>query len=267
MADSREDNKPSGDAAQQPEGSPPAPGFRIGNVLKVVVPLVLVGVGGVVFVGYFDGLNLLKRMTAPALVPATGQIIYQGKPLDGAVITTRHTDGKMRGATGWTDAEGRFTLQTDFNGYVDGAFAGEHQVMITAYQVISAAAAPPLITPEIYAKSETTPLRITISTVAAENDFVLTLEGSPPERPVANFGGGGQGPPGGGRGFDPEAIVRRVFEEFDKDGDDQLSGEELEALEGDRAERIRQADANDDGVVGRDEVLQAFSRRQRPESE
>ena len=45
----------------------------------------------------------------------------------------------------------------------------------------------------------------------------------------------------------------------DKDHDDQLSSEEMQAIEGDRAERIRQADANEDGIVGREELKQALA--------
>jgi hypothetical protein len=137
--------------------------------------------------------------------------------------------------------------------------------MITAYQTISAPAAPPLSTPQIYAAAETTPLRITVSPVAEENRFEFTLEGNPPERTSANPGGGGGRPGAGGGGFDPAAIVGRVFEDYDKDDDDKLSGDEMQAIEGNRAERIRQGDANEDGVVDRDELLQAFSVPRRPE--
>jgi hypothetical protein len=128
MADTSQNNGTSSDSAQQRHGSPATRGFRIGNVLKVVIPLVVLLGAGFVFVGYFDGLNLLSGIANPPLVSATGQIIYQEKPLEGAVVSTRHAGGKVRGATGWTDKEGRFTLQTDINGYVDGAYAGEHRV-------------------------------------------------------------------------------------------------------------------------------------------
>ncbi len=261
MADPNDNDETSGDSAQQPQGPRSAPGFRVGNVLKLVIPLVLLIGAGFVFVGFFDGLNLISSMSNPVLVSATGQVIYRGKPLEGAVVTTRHTGGKMRGSFGWTDADGQFTLQTDINGYVDGAYAGEHQVMVTSYESMSSVVgAPPLITPQIYASFETTPLRFTVSEVAGENKFVLTLEGDPPARPSGNAGGGGGG-------FNPETIVGRVFENYDKDGDDQLSEDEMQAIEADRVERIRGADANEDGVVSRDELLAAFSLPRRPELE
>jgi Ca2+-binding EF-hand superfamily protein len=56
-----------------------------------------------------------------------------------------------------------------------------------------------------------------------------------------------------------------VFEEFDKDDDGQLSADEMQAIEGNRRERIRQADADEDGIVDRDELLRAFSAPPRSE--
>ena len=199
----------------------------------------------------------------PPLVAATGQVMYQGKPLAGAEISTRHTNGNLRSSVGWTDEQGRFTLRTDIDGYIDGAYAGEHQVVVTASEIINAPAAPPLLTPAKYASLDTTPLRIVVSRVATENEYVLKLEGDPPERPSGGRGGGRGGGGGrqaaGGAGFDPEAIVGRVFDNYDKDDDDRLSSEEMQAIEGERADRIRQADANEDGLVGRNELIQAIS--------
>jgi hypothetical protein len=108
---------------------------------------------------------------------------------------------------------------------------------------------------------DTTPLRITIGEAAGENNFVLTLEGDPPARSSSNAGGGGGG------GFNPQTIVGRVFDNYDKDGDDQLSDDEMQAIETNRVERIRGADANEDGTVTRNELLEVFSAPQPPNLE
>lgn len=246
-------------ASHDPASHNPASGsrhFQLGNVLKLVVPLVILGGGIFLFVGVFDGAGWISRRMNPPLVKAAGRVMYQGKPLEGAQVSTRHANGKLTPSIGWTDAEGRFTLRTDLNGYVDGAFAGEHQVVVTAYQLTATASAPPLVTPEKYASFASTPLRIVVSRVPEENEYTLTLEGDPPQRASASRGGGG-GPPGGG--FDPETMVGRVFENYDQDKDDRLSAEELQAIQGGRGDRIRQADANQDGVVEREELKQAMT--------
>jgi len=61
------------------------------------------------------------------VVPASGTLTYQGKPLDSFQVTFIPADGR-RPATGITDASGKFTLGT--NNLGDGAAPGTHKVAI-----------------------------------------------------------------------------------------------------------------------------------------
>ena len=51
---------------------------------------------------------------------------------------------------------------------------------------------------------------------------------------------------------DPGKISGRIIERLDKDGDGQLQVSEL----GDKAERLQGADANEDGLLSQDELIQ-----------
>jgi hypothetical protein len=62
------------------------------------------------------------------LVPASGTVTYQSKPIaDANVIFTPKGEG--RAATGITDASGKFVLGTEKTG--DGAMPGEYRVSVT----------------------------------------------------------------------------------------------------------------------------------------
>src|SRR5687768_4724922 len=65
----------------------------------------------------------------PPVYPASGQVVYKGQPLEGAFVSFTPTEGKTHGASGRTDAEGRFTLTTFDPG--DGAPAGRYRVTVT----------------------------------------------------------------------------------------------------------------------------------------
>ena len=63
-------------------------------------------------------------------VPVTGTVTFNGKPLDGAIVSfTPKTEGLPASAT--TDAEGKYVLTTETNG--DGAVIGEYAVTIAKY--------------------------------------------------------------------------------------------------------------------------------------
>jgi hypothetical protein len=156
--------------------------FRLRNVLYVVIPIGLLVCGGFLFVSYFQGLERLADWSRPPLVAAEGRVLYRGEPLANAQLATRPLRAGTRGAMGWTDDLGYFRLQTDLNGYVEGAFAGEHQVVVTAYERLNAPAAPPLVTPDLYASFATTPLRIVVSPTPEKNVFEFALQGEPPPR-------------------------------------------------------------------------------------
>lgn len=75
-------------------------------------------------------------------------------------------------------------------------------------------------------------------------------------RPGAGGPGGGQG--GAGGGFDPAAIVARIMESGDTDGDGKISTEELNAMDQNRAGMIRRSDSNGDGSVTKAEIMKAM---------
>lgn len=62
----------------------------------------------------------------PDVYEATGEIIYQGQPVEGAQVM--FMPAAARQATGTTGADGRFVLST--YGTDDGAVAGEHEVTV-----------------------------------------------------------------------------------------------------------------------------------------
>lgn len=65
------------------------------------------------------------RADIEKVVPVSGTLTYQGKPLEHYQVTFLPTDGK-RPATGVTDASGKFSMGTNTKG--DGATVGTHKV-------------------------------------------------------------------------------------------------------------------------------------------
>ncbi|WP_164102208.1 hypothetical protein [Candidatus Laterigemmans baculatus] len=63
----------------------------------------------------------------PHLVPAAGELTYQGKPLEGYEVFLQPTSPEEPRAGGVTDAEGKFVLQTVGE---DGAQPGDYRVYI-----------------------------------------------------------------------------------------------------------------------------------------
>src|SRR5262245_17715200 len=64
----------------------------------------------------------------PKVVPVSGMVRYNGKPLDGARVTFSNTAAGIS-ANGLTDAQGKFTLTTFEPG--DGAAPGHYQITVT----------------------------------------------------------------------------------------------------------------------------------------
>jgi hypothetical protein len=124
-------------------------------LLAAVVAATLAGCGK----GHGDGV---------ALYPAEGQVLWQGKPLAGALVVfcpqtpskeKHHVSPKAR-----TDANGKFRLTTFAAG--DGAAEGEYAVVVTCNPVVQAGdgwAPGPNILPPKYANLKTTNLRATIA--------------------------------------------------------------------------------------------------------
>jgi len=67
------------------------------------------------------------RAQIEKVVPVTGTLTYQGKPLEFFQVTLLPTDGR-RAAVGVTDAAGKFTMGT--NDKDDGAPPGSHKVAV-----------------------------------------------------------------------------------------------------------------------------------------
>lgn len=64
------------------------------------------------------------------IVPVSGEVIYQGKPIPEAKVMFLSPDSP-RTASSLTDAQGRFNLTTFTKG--DGAVIGEHKVAISSF--------------------------------------------------------------------------------------------------------------------------------------
>lgn len=112
---------------------------------------------------------------APALVSATGTILMDGEPLADASVSFSPVSGD-RGASGRTDAEGKFILSY---GGSDGCPLGEHTVSVSTREMIL----------DEYGgvegmKEETIPVRYnsqsklkaTVDPDASLNDFTFELE-------------------------------------------------------------------------------------------
>ena len=69
----------------------------------------------------------------PKRVPASGTVLYQGKPVEGAEVTFTATSANSTGAAK-TDADGRFSLTTYIEG--DGVVPGPQAVAIRRVEVI-----------------------------------------------------------------------------------------------------------------------------------
>ena len=86
----------------------------------VVVLLLVTGMG--------CGSGNTVKPTLEKVVPVSGTLTYQGKPLENYQVSFLPDDGR-RAAVGITDASGKFTLGTNDLG--DGAPPGKHKVTVT----------------------------------------------------------------------------------------------------------------------------------------
>jgi septal ring-binding cell division protein DamX len=125
----------------------------------------------------------------PVTVSVTGKVTYQDKPVDGAQVVLNNIDPAGKPASGITDAQGNFAVQT----YVDptaqarGAVPGSYKVTVTKTEkssmsstdMMNASAGgtkpvgPKNLLPEKYASVTTTDLPAEIKKGTSE---VLKLE-------------------------------------------------------------------------------------------
>ena len=68
----------------------------------------------------------------PATHEVTGIVKFKGEPIEGANVTFK-PDGGERGASGITDASGKYTLTTFSAG--DGAIAGKYKVIVSKVEI------------------------------------------------------------------------------------------------------------------------------------
>jgi hypothetical protein len=73
-------------------------------------------------------------------------------------------------------------------------------------------------------------------------------------------GGGGEGGQGGMRGGNPEQMVDGMLQRMDSNGDGALEESELEAIPAEFRDRMKSNDADGDGKITRDELMQGMQR-------
>lgn len=184
---------PQSSVSTSPAGTSAPSQFRLFRVLLIIVPVALICVTIIAFVLFGDAENVLADLTRPPIAPVSGQVFFNDKPLADAQIFTEPVGGNGSEAMGWTDDQGNYSLKTDIRGkLIDGATVGEHKVAVLVYADAAPFGEPPLLTPRVYARVGTTPLRINVSRDEKQNQFKLELEGEVEERPRR---GGGGGPP------------------------------------------------------------------------
>lgn len=154
--------------------SPPTTGpspkkFSTGQVVKLAtIPLVLVVL--IVVGGSLGWEEAVKRWIRPQLVPVTGEVQYQGKPLTSGFVSTRYLGGSGGTALGALDEEGRFTLAT--NG-TPGAFVGRHKVLV---HCMGRGMPPPSLIPEKFSQEDATPLTIDVTSSTDKNHFSFKVD-------------------------------------------------------------------------------------------
>ena len=75
----------------------------------------------------------------PETIAVTGSVSYQGNPVANAQVVLNSTDPKGKPATGVTDAQGKFTVQTYVSptAQAKGAIAGQYKVTVTKVEQAS----------------------------------------------------------------------------------------------------------------------------------
>lgn len=112
----------------------------------------------------------------PNVIPVTGTVTYQNKPVDGACVV--FIPNGSRPASGLTDAQGRFTLLSFAMN--DGAVLGDHVVCITkavpGQKVQDKSGYPKMlmVLPKKYGTPTNSPLKATV-TSSSPNDFRFDL--------------------------------------------------------------------------------------------
>lgn len=123
----------------------------------------------------------------PAIYKASGKVLYQGKPLEGAIVLYHPIDGNTA-AHGRTNSKGEFDLTTFVNR--DGAPAGSYHVVVTKMEYDekptaydspherSVAQIGKQLLPAKYTNKETTILTVEIHS-KGPNNSIFDITGEP----------------------------------------------------------------------------------------
>ncbi len=68
--------------------------------------------------------------------PVTGKVTMNGEPVAFAIIHLNPKDGKGTAATGFTGADGTFSVRTYSNSEMDGAVPGEYEVELGPFDMV-----------------------------------------------------------------------------------------------------------------------------------
>ncbi len=163
------------------DGTPVPMIFNVRRIAVLVVILLVVFSGLIAFFGFFNGVDWLRSLALPPVVPAKGTVMIGTNPLSSGQVLTEPVDGRSSGSLGIIDVNGQFTLKTDIQGsFVDGAYVGEHKVFLTAPRPAErlGVGIPPSLVAAKYTSIDTTPLTVKVSRNSADNVFSLTVEAS-----------------------------------------------------------------------------------------
>jgi hypothetical protein len=131
--------------------------------MRVAAWRLMLGVASVPLVGCDSG---------PRIVPASGQVLMNGKPLTGYPGFVRVVPKGFRAATGRIDpADGRFSLTTYTTN--DGCLEGSHPASVIVNQTVGNRLF--WIVPETYGNDATSGLKLEIS--GSTSGLELNLEG------------------------------------------------------------------------------------------
>lgn len=237
--------------------SSPAAGSGGFNVYAVIVLLLLAAVCGwaaYVYITGKDGFSWRRFAflgeKKVVLVPITGEVYYNGKPVENGVVEFYPADDEAdtRKAIGALKEGGKFELYTDIDGMKEGAVAGDYIVVLNVnHPNQPGQLAPSRMLPDKYYRIETTPVRATVSADPEKKHITIRETGDPATPgPGANRGKKKTGR----RGVDPQAIIERIMA-GDSNGDGKISREEAS----DRLKpRFDQFDSNGDGQLDKQEL-------------
>lgn len=152
--------------ASKPQALTGARWSRVALVLAVPIVLAIVVIAGIAM-GWEE---VLHGWIKPKLVPVTGQVEFDGKPVPGGFVRAQYLDGTGGIALGPLDEAGRFTLSTDD---LPGAVVGRHKLMV---YYMDNSFPPKSLIPQKYSQPETSPLTIQVTSSSDKNHFVIKLD-------------------------------------------------------------------------------------------